>query len=228
MKKSIVLLPSLAALLLLNACRDIKEEPAPTGPDPVVFDALAVGKVFKYLGFEGKNYNYGDGSEFTYSNDTLVLKVVSKDAAWFKIEESLHYVDSVGWYGQEKDATYYYFLYMKDEKLHIEIPASQRSRIFRSNNAWTLPLSAIEGPTVAIKGWKTDLPYCECYKEGFTENYTLFGQLYPRLNVVMDDTFMQVDGPGRTYLYSPHEGIVKFSEYSWWTQSGYGWDLIPE
>ena len=90
-----------------------------------------------------------------------------------------------------------------------------------------LPLVNIVTPKVEILGWKTSLNYCECRQTGYTENYTLFGKTYPRLNVLVENSSMAVDGNGETYVYSKSNGIVRFSTYSWWTQSGVGWDLLP-
>jgi hypothetical protein len=80
---------------------------------------------------------------------------------------------------------------------------------------------------VDILGWKTSLNYCECRQQGYAEDYTLFGKTYDRLNVIVENSAMAWDGNGMTYAFSKGTGIVRFSTYGWWTQSGYGWDLLP-
>ena len=64
--------------------------------------------------------------------------------------------------------------------------------------------------------------------EGYTENYTLFGKTYGFLNVIVENSAMALDGNGETYVFSKPCGIVRSSTYSWWTQEGYGWDLLPD
>ena len=64
-------------------------------------------------------------------------------------------------------------------------------------------------------------------RSGFVENFTLFGETYERLNVIVDDTAMQVDGPGQTFVYAEESGIVRSAGSSAWTGVGWGWDLLP-
>ena len=49
---------------------------------------------------------------------------------------------------------------------------------------------------------------------------------YENLNISIQNAIMAVDGPGTTYIYSNLNGMVRTSHYSWWTQSGFGWDLL--
>lgn len=222
-----------ATILLSPSCTRCPEMEDPvTSAGPIRFDQLSVGQRSRYIGLEAENYHSGDGSEFTYSDDTLVLEIVGQDAQGFKVAETLHYVDSVSnWHEYDRDSTYLYYLTVIGDTLRLTPVGAPyfRSRLFvyyASSDG--LPLANFGDMEVAIKGWKTDLPYCECRKTGFTKDYTLFGESYPLLNVLLDNTSMQVDGPGHTYVYSAEDGVVKFSQYSWWTSTGYGWDLLPE
>ena len=220
-----------------QSCTRCAELPDPDVPtisnfNPIRFDSLAVGQRSRYLGLEGYGYSGGNGSEFSYSDDTLILEIVGQDLNGFKVAETLHYVDTVSaWQATFRDSIYFYYLQIADDSLHLAPFGTSyvRSRLFnyyqRSDGLYLTPLV---GTQVDIHGWKSGFPYCECWRHGFTLDYSLFGKTYPYLNVLMQDYRMQVDGNGQTYVYSAKAGIVKSSEYSWWTSNGYGWDLLPD
>jgi hypothetical protein len=52
------------------------------------------------------------------------------------------------------------------------------------------------------------------------------GGVFDRLNILEDNRPMQTDGSGSLRVYSGPHGLVRFAWYSWWTQSGFGWDLL--
>ncbi len=232
----------LSSMLLAPAC---KHHPIEMGPDEPItitdtniigptirFDSLAVGQRSRYLGFDGYKACTGDGLNFIYSNDTLVLEIVGQDANGFKVAETLHYVDTVSvWYNQHIDTTYYYYLTVEHDSLHVTLSGAQtsRSRLFsnykRSDGLYLVPLSDSE---VTITGWQTAPFCCSCWRDDFTRNYDLFGRVYPHLNVMTQDKDTNLDHPGYTYVYSARYGIVKYKIYYPWTNSGYGWDLLPD
>ena len=230
MRKSLVFL---ALLTSLSACK--KDSPLDV-PEPasknIRFDLPAVGQVSRYLGLAGEDYYTNNYDHFEYSDDTLRLEIVAKDNNGYKVAETLHYVDVVhSWLDWDKDSTYYYYLRVTNDTLKV-IPIGEtylRSRIFAYNlSQQGLPLKKIESPEVEILGWKTSFNYCECRQTGYAENYSLFGKTYDRLNVIVENSAMALDGNGETYVFSKPFGIVRFSTYGWWTQSGYGWDLLPQ
>lgn len=230
--RNLLLTSLIAATLLTGCCKDDDSNPA--SGHPIRFDNLAVGQTSRYLGLTGENYFSSSNDDYSYSNDTLVLSIVSEDASGFKIREEMHYLDTLNAVlDYEKDSIYYYYLNVKDDSLRVTPVGTGfvRSRIF-SPSFWyhntALPLHKTDAANVEIVGWKTSFPYCECRKEGLAAEFTLFGVSYKDLNVIRDDASMAVDGPGQTYVYAPSYGIVRFTEVSWWTQSGYGWDLLPE
>jgi hypothetical protein len=55
----------------------------------------------------------------------------------------------------------------------------------------------------------------------------LFGVNYPFLNVLVENSPMATDRNGETYVYNKTAGLVRFSTYSYWTDGGPGWDLLP-
>ncbi len=204
-----------------------------SGGDPIRFDQLAVGQRSRYTAFEGENCRNGDGLQFTHFKDTLVLEIVGQDAQGFKVMETLHYADGTSsWYSYNRDSTYYYYFLVSNDTLRLAPIGTNYvvSRLFTDYFApfAGLPLANFTDTEVKMKGWLTDLPFCECRKMGFTKKYKLFGKKYSRLNVLMENTAMQGDGLGYTYVYSAMDGLVKFSTCSAFTSSGYGWDLLPE
>jgi len=221
--------------LLFSACKHdfcgfSETDPIPN-PGPISFENLAIGQTSKYLGLWGEDYYNDNNDIFGYTDDTLELKIVGQDAQGFKVRESFHYVgDVVDWLKPDKDSVYYYYLEIVNDTLRIHPGQANNflSRIFAYHTSKSgLPVANITSPKIEITGWKTAMTYCECRRTGFAENYSLFGQNYPLLNVVVENSPMSFDGNGETYVYSKSDGIIRFSTYSWWTQSGIGWDLLP-
>ncbi len=225
----------LALLALLQSCKKDDSQDAPQPqlvPNPIRFDALAIGQVSHYLCLNGHQYHPAIvNSPFEYTDDTLRLEIVAKDANGYKVAETLRYVGAVNdWIDSQMDSTYYYYLRVSDDTLRF-IPIGSphvRSRIVAFHaGRLGLPLQKIESPQVDIKDWRTTFPSGADRWEGYTENYTLFGKTYDHLNVIVENSSMAFDGNGETYVFSKNHGIVRSSTYSWWTQSGYGWDLLP-
>lgn len=224
-----------ALLVTLFSCKkdSPSDEPQPVS-NRIRFDALAVGQTSKYLGLNGYGYLSANFvSYFEYSDDTLQLEIIAKDDNGFKIAETLHYVGDVHTWldGSWQDSTFYYYLLVSDDTLRFKPIGTSyvRSRIFKgyiSRNG--LPLGKIESPKVEIKDWRTTFPSWAKRWEGYTENYTLFGKTYERLNVIEENTAMALDAPGDTYIFEKPFGIVRASTYSSWTNDGYGWDLLPD
>ena len=221
--------------LLFWTCKpepNILPEPDPVpNYNPIKFSNLAVGQKSRYLNLWGEDYYSGNSNNFGYNDDTLQVKIVGKDAKGYKVEETLHYVgDLVQWFQYDKDSVYHYYLKVSGDTLRISPSNTNnvRSRLFGYQvTVQGIPLAEFAAPKLEIQGWITSLNYCECRRTGYTENYTLFGQTFPRLNILVENSAMAVDGNGETYVYSKAKGIVRFSTYSWWTQSGIGWDLLP-
>lgn len=195
------------------------------------FDALEVGQTAQYIGLNGSAYFF-ENMSFEYSDDTLRLEIVDKDAKGYKVAESLHYVGYVHpWLNVWRDNVFYYYLLVSNDTLRVSPVNSGEylySRIFAHQISQTgLPLAKITSPEVEILGWKTSFPKCECRQQGFAENYNLFGQTYSQLNVIVENTAMAWDWNGETYVFAKPHGIVRFSTYTPWTGEGYGWDLLP-
>lgn len=229
------LMIAFAACVLLptSACRKEKDPVTnqPVNSTHIQFNHLEVGQKSCYLEMLGENYNSNNDSSFVYSDDTLSMEIIGQDALGFNVEERLYYVGDVdNWLNASKDEVFVYHLQVVNDSLKI-IPESGgllQSRIFGySYKSKGLSLADINSPLLKIKGWKTNLNYCECYQSGYFENTSILNQPYNRLNVIVDNSPMAVDGNGETFVFSTEHGIVRFATYSWWTQSGFGWDLIP-
>ncbi|MBK8967914.1 MAG: hypothetical protein IPM36_14845 [Lewinellaceae bacterium] len=220
-----------SAILLPTGCK--KETPC--GPvakgNPIQFDRMEVGQSSRYLGLLGEKYFQSSTNDFVYTDDTLVLTIVGKEAKGFRVAEEVRYKGDVdNWMAPEKDSTYHYFLDIKDDTLKIYPDGSDylKSRLFHYAAGTTgLSLAPVADPKIQISGWKTDLSYCECFRNGYAVDYSLFNLEYDRLNVVIDNRSMAFDANGETYVYAGKYGIVRASTYGWWTSMGYGWDLLP-
>ena len=225
--------------LLVVACKKEETQPDPdpvtpvdtlTYMGPIRFDTMKIGQKSRYLGLLGDNYP-SNNSTFNYTGDTLQLQIVGQDGNGYLIEERYRYAGIVSdWLDYEKDSVYQYYAKVVDDTLRFKQPGSTyiRSRIVGYQISKDgIALADISSPKIEIQGWKTNLGYCECRRTGYAEDYNLFGKTYPRLNVLIENSPMSFDGNGETYIYSKTAGIVRYSTYSWWTQNGYGWDLLP-
>jgi len=89
------------------------------------------------------------------------------------------------------------------------------------NGEEALDLSSFKQNEVSIEGWQI-IPFCHYNKEAYSENYD-------RLNVLVRNLWMQVDGGGITKIYNKTSGIVRYSNYGIsWIHKLNGWDLLPE
>lgn len=240
--KQLTVLATTCLVLLLTSFGCEKADPNPVVPGtptpntPAVigqirFDSLKVGQRSKFLELLGEDYNNSFSNQFSYTDDTLQLDITAEDANGFLVSEKLRYNGDVSIYNAtNKDDVYQYYLKVENDTLRIKpYNSTFFSRIFgyEISKQKGLPMAAFTDPQIEVVGWKTNQPYCECRKTGYDTGYELFGETYPLLNVLIENSPMAYDGNGETYVYSPKNGLVRFSTYSWWTSTGYGWDLLP-
>lgn len=215
----------------LIACDSMIDGGTPNAPaDPIVFSSLAVGQQSLYVRFYGEDYRDPNNLTFEYTPDTLVVEVVHATEDGYVFMEYLR----PGSRALEENETFYmpdsiqYLVLIADDQLQVFgiDQTYHNSKLFMSYRE-PLPLNPIQENKVEIRGWKTSLHYSESYRKGYIIGYQQFDKTYPRLNIVVDDTDMQLDGPGQTFLYAAEVGIVRSSSASWWTGQGWGWDNLP-
>lgn len=196
------------------------------------FDHLEIGQHSSYAVLIGADYASRTSSPFEYVSGVLVADVVDRDERGFRVREAFASPDEVDARVHDQldaSAVYEYYLSVQDGTLRVLPVAEQlQSRLFPTRDIASLPLREIADPVVQIFGWKTSQPYNEDYTEAAIIDGELLGVSYPHLNAVIDDTPMQTDGPGTTWLYSATVGVVRSTHYSWWTLTGTGFDLQPE
>ncbi|MCB0651938.1 MAG: hypothetical protein KDC85_11740 [Saprospiraceae bacterium] len=221
-------------LISLFSCTNLTTEtPEPENQNqvynenPIRFSALEVGQKSAYVMLIGSNYSDSlNFDDFYYFNDTLIVEIISEDENGFLVEEYTT-PGSVPLYNMS-DTTYQYYLKVENDLLKVYHPDAQYGIL--SYLFWhsvdSLDLTPFTNQEIQIKGWKTSLEYCECDHFGYVQNYELFGMTYDYLNVSVRDFFMAVDGDGTTFVYSNTDGLVRTTSYSWWGQTGTGWDLL--
>lgn len=225
-------------ILIIGSCTKLSTEtPIPVddpkiyNDNPIMYCGLAVGQQSAYVLLEGRQYNNNTVlGDFNYVNDTLIVEVIAEDENGFLVKEYIT-ADSdplpQGVY-QIPDSTFQYYLKIENDSLkffHPDMDYGLNSLLFWYSKG-ELALELYDNQEATIEGWKTSLPYCECNKTGYSPIYELFGVLYENLNISIENTAMQLDGPGTTYIYSNLNGMVRSSHYSWWTATGFGWDLL--
>lgn len=231
----------LLALCVISCGKD-NEEGTP-GPSETLksfnFDDLTVGQTFRYSLFFGNDYfTPGENDMFYYSGDTLQLEITEVNEYGVKIKESIlptsaMFIDLHNYYGLNKEAVYEnqwvvsndsLMIYMSDDMSHT--PKSHLFRLPSAGNNVKLPLNVNTSEEIEIDGWKTSVsPYTD---DGnyFVDDLELLGNVYDYLNVAVRHSFMNVDGPGHTYVYNKEFGFVRVVEINPWFGSGVGWDRI--
>jgi hypothetical protein len=191
----------LLALAIAAGCGD--DGPDPRTGDPIRFDALAVGQESRYAVLVGEGYIDANQSTFRYVDGELAVEVVGEDDAGFLVRESFVAPVDVGESEEldslDPDEVFEYHLRVDGDALDvIHDDEEPGSRLFAQWSSTELRLDDIPGPETDIFGWKTTLDYCECYEEAFVGDGDINGAVYDRLNVVVDNQDMEVDGPGAT------------------------------
>lgn len=228
------LLITLLALLVLRCKKEDTRPELPTLPSDhnISLKHPQVGQTSRYVLLKGERYfDDSQPDAYSYAADTLVVELVDETATGFRIREYLTefsasksspmpevpFPDSVTYYEMQLQGDS--VLFSSNEEFFTSRLLPFASRPFS--------LSVFQSNPTSFVGWKTELPYCECYREAFVEELSLFGYTYPDLNVIIDNLAMQVDGPGYTVVYSADAGWVRTYVVNWWTQTGQGWDLLP-
>jgi len=215
-------------LFLLFSCSSNDDD-----PNQMNILNLELGQKIRYVLLTGEGYSDINSDNFTYRGDTLELEVLEVDNDKFLISEKITpfsnmMVNNDTYYWENKDAIYKNYWNVRNDSLIFDL-GSFRSHLIHRFATFTRPkflLREIEGQEIQILGWKTSFPYTESNVELFAKNYNLLGNHYDRLNVFINNAIMATDGPGNTTIYSKEHGIVRTSVYSWWTGTGYGWDLL--
>ncbi|HFA48691.1 MAG TPA: hypothetical protein ENJ95_06720 [Bacteroidetes bacterium] len=230
------------AFIIFSACNKsgtdipVIEQPPVTADtiyyneNPIMYCGMAVGQKSVYVLLEGRHYyDTSVVDDFDYLPDTLVVEIIGEDEHGFLVKEYLTEGSDISLFQSYfvPDSSYQYYLKIEDGFLHFfdfEDEFYIKSSLFWGwEDSLDLNLFAQE---VDIVGWKTTFPYCECEQMGYDPSFDLLGITYDDLNISIRNTDMQMDLPGTTFMYSNNYGMIRSSHYSWWTQSGYGWDLL--
>lgn len=228
----------LIAIMPLVSCKKEGVEPTndPEKPDSIEQIDLAnmeVGQLNKYKLLLGQRYYAADShQDFEYTEDTLTVEILAEENGRFQWLEHTENPQ----FGAKDSISYW--VSIEGDSLVIEpIDDAYSTHLFyglhlntwsgKAGQAMKIPIHEIQQTECEVQGWKTTLPYQESYREAYDEQFSLFGVDYGRVNVIIDNIPMQLDGNGKTYVYSLDRGIVRTSTYSWWTGQGFGWDLLP-
>ncbi len=219
-------------LLYIGGCSS-PNSPVQEGVKTISFSQLAVGQQSTYIKFIGYGYFSPDSNRYEYMNDTITVKITGKTSNAFVIKEYYSPFSETLIKIRHKeiflDSTAQYLATVRNDSI---IFYKETDNYFYSIlfdfivGELKFDLKDFKAEKADKNGWKTTLSYCECYKEAYTQNFELFGKIYDRLNIIMNDTQMQVDGPGKTYIYSARDGMVRTYIVNWWNQTGIGWDLL--
>lgn len=225
-----------ACLAIAVAGLSCDEDPAGPPPPPhqnLRFDALQVGQRSLYVFFSCDHYGNPSAGTSTYAPDTLMLVVSARDADGFLIRESLtpgsasrHGASNV----PDPDAIYEHHLQVADDSVFVIKPQGmswyEGSRIFVARTQ-RFALAPVASPQTTFIGWQPDLPYHEDIRTAFVGGHQQLGGAFDGLNILQDNRAMATDGPGYLFAYAANHGLVRWAYYSWWTQAGSGWDLLP-
>lgn len=212
---------------------------APEATPPQMLETISfvnpqIGQTSRYILLQGENYHEEKNTNFSYLFDTLQVSVTEVHDGYFVVKEALT-EGSISRHGQSRvsfaDSTFYYHIVVNDNlELTIKAPGERTfSRLFFIQEGATelLPLTNFQDLKVDIVGWKTSLPVVNEKIQAFTQDFDLFDQTFPKLNVLVDNRNMRRLGVGQTHIYSATKGLVRSSQYNSSTGAGFGWDLLP-
>jgi len=180
-----------------------------------------------YIRLTGDNDRDTVNNSFSYENDTLKVEVLGqvKDGSWLILETITPGSVSKGTGKYGKDTNIFFLYIIKDT---LKIKKGTTSNLFSENT--DLPLNDFQNNQVRQYGWKTTISwaYYSLDTTGYILNYQQSGKTYPRMNILVRNKVMQVDGPGRARIYSKDSGLVRVTEYGGYksTTKGWGWDLF--
>lgn len=233
MKTKAYLLPILLAFIACSKGDDsIPEVKEPFVSIPMDLTNLQTGQKFRYVLLTGDNYRSVDGENYAYTGDTLELEVLQSEPGRYLVSERITQMsnmktDTSIYYWRGENTVYANYWVIRNDSLIIETDKdyfynSHLLPMYEPN----LSLNDFVTQEVQINGWKTSANYIEYNAGLFTLGFNLFGETYDRLNVYINNEHMQYDANGFTTVYSIEHGIIRTSEYTWWTQEGYGWDKL--
>jgi len=209
---------------LLYSCSNTS---SPTPPvvnhTDINFGNLQTGQKSYYVRWTGNDLMDTINNSIQYINDTLKVEIVSKDSLGFKLVESLTAGSLSKGTGLYADIPDTFYLNVVDDTLKMN--KSNSSIIFGWNNVFPLQdFTTNEGKDY---GWKNSLSWLSD-TTGYVLNHKQFGNVYSRLNVIVKNKPMMVDGPGTTILYTKTAGLVRISQYGGFVaiNGGRGWDLL--
>lgn len=221
-------------LLLINlmACdkQDLEENQGPQSnfTNHIQFESPQIGQKSTYLGFTAAGYGDPDRyDDFQYNGDTLKLEIVDQMGHNFIVHQQMT--------GNNEEYTFQF--YIDQEELVItdldpDIYTIEPFLYWLGLDGWGLSDTMRLNLTtftkeVSIKGWQIEAsPENGNYALLHAEEVEILGNQFSNINIIVDNIPMQVDGSGKTYLYSKADGFVRTTTYSPWTLEGSGWDLL--
>lgn len=236
MKNTLILL-SLLSLSIFTACeKEDHQDILPEVPTELLTGSLnfsdwEIGDKFSYVMLSGEGY-WDSNPSFEYTGDTLICEVIDKKENEFVVKESLSRNSSIFTapepYYYNADSIFINNWSVVEDELYI-IPTGINN-YFRSHLFYReyvpIALNEFVEEKIEINSWITDYNSTDFNKELYAEDFTLLGQSYDRLNVVVNNEAMAADGPGFTYIYSKDHGIVRTTTVSPWFGTGIGWDRL--
>lgn len=199
---------------------------------PVSFENPVVGQRSYYVLFEA--VKTGDNINFQYKPDTLVFAITKKESGvWvvteFLTEGSNSRVKPEGsYFGAWGDTLFLSNLEFESDSIHFYKDPDKLFVSFASHREQKFPLQPVADnvrknpdglPVFGASGTR--------WME-YTENLTVLGKTFPRLNMYFDYTEMSTDGYGYTYVYDSSDGLVRSAWVNYWSSDeAAGWDLLP-
>ncbi|MEI6410814.1 MAG: hypothetical protein WCR52_15600 [Bacteroidota bacterium] len=227
------LLLSIFFLLALSACYKGAGTDATAFPaffNPVRPGAMQVGQKSRYLMLRGQHYfDQNNYDQFEYLPDTLIVEITAQNGPDFTFKE--YFTNGSAPVGSGSYVVYQsnaltYLARVENDTFKTILNGAQSSRLFRFGKV-ALPLAHFSSNPTSIQGWKTTLPVNQSFITAYTTNYNLFEKVWPFLDIMIDNKYLALDGPGATYIYESQTGIARTSSYSTGALYGYGFDFLP-
>lgn len=232
MKKAIILIFVTSLLLSCDALIDNLDGSNSkniSNSNPVSFSNPEVGQSTIYVGLYIENYSNEHMSCSEYS-DTLKIEVVDFNANAIELRQIFIYNNMILKSSDFNayDTTYFTIELFNDSiKAIYPVPIIAQVIVAPNLFLWYNPSIPQEttNPATFTGGCLPKIPQ-QLKAEYLLSNLVIEDKTYSNISLFVNNTDMQVDGPGYTFIYSMKDGLIASYITNPWTDTGSGWKRI--
>jgi hypothetical protein len=190
-------------------------------PPKINFTKLAVGQQSTYVKWDIERIFDAANTKFTQTQESLTLKVVSKNAKGFRIEEK-----------QGTEPSVFYYFKVQGDSLFVEKISNAQSlnSVFFNfrNDKISFLLKDAGLPTWTLNRWAvpTNFDQTDLVEFGKVRRFTIMETFYNKTIGYYNGQDSVFDGFTRVVLYSTKDGFICFHAFGGRAGGGYSYQLM--